>query len=273
MKKITKIALALAASVFVGAAFVGCAEEEGETGNINEPFSLTNDSESASVYKRGYKTTKTKHTSAVAQVTLPSPVGYDKNATPKADGVVGLIFHVQENDDGSKNFGIVGLRRNANAVQYYISYYKNVSVAPEHINLYNNFTDINGDIIGESAVATEHEVVKAYGSTGITAKTGEDCIVTIELLAAGPDKEPADGIIKDGEGDGSYKINIYDGNWTKEAPGAVKATAVIPANDTGDSVATQYKLGLYTNAYPKCTLSGNLTIVDTVNECEIELED
>lgn len=95
------------------------------------------------------------------------------------------------------------------------------------------------------------------------------------------------------EDDGSYDVMFIDSTGYEAVKNADKAETeaeiaaaelevskhvlgiplTIPASVTGDTEATQYKLGMYLNAYPGCTLKGKFTLKDTVNECEIELED
>ena len=137
---------------------------------------------------------------------MPKSTGSDNNG----DGVVGMIFAVKENEDKTQNFGLVGLRRKkAGAVQYYISYYTNVSLASENLNKANNFCDKNGKKIGETGcLATETDISGNFVNTGISAATG-DVTVYVELLAGGADTEN-DGKVESDEGVGSYVIKIYD---------------------------------------------------------------
>ncbi len=275
MKKITKLALVMAATVVAGA-FMGCADKAGDDADglsLGKEFALEN--KTTTNYNRNYVTTKTKHTSAIAEIVMPKSTGLDNNG----DGVVGMIFAVKENEDKTQNFGLVGLRRNkAGEVQYYISYYTNVSLASENLNKANNFCDKNGKKIGETGcLATEADISGNFVDTGIRAATG-DVTVYVELLAGGTDTDN-DGKVESDEGDGSYEIKIYDSEaWDATAKklktGALaKKTGTIVAAKTGDTKATQYKLGMYLNAYANSTLKGKVTLVDTINECEIEFED
>lgn len=126
-------------------------------------------------------------------------------------------------------------------------------------------------------LAKEDEITTNFVDTGISSATG-DVTVYVELLAGGTDSD-SDGKVESGEGDGSYKIKIYNSEaWdatTKKLKTDVSAkkTETIEAAKTGDTKATQYKLGMYLNAYANSTLKGKVTLVDTINECEIEFED
>ena len=105
---------------------MGCADKAGDDADglsLGKEFALEN--KTTTNYNRNYVTTKTKHTSAVAEVVLPKASGVQ----PNGDGVVGMIFHLEENEDHSMNFGIIGLRRNkADKVQYYVSMFENVDI-------------------------------------------------------------------------------------------------------------------------------------------------
>lgn len=278
MKKIASIALAVAASLAMGVALVGCADS---AGNDSGSISLGKDFEVANTdtvkYNRNFKTTKTKHTSAVAEVVLPKASGVQ----PNGDGVVGMIFHLEENEDHSMNFGIIGLRRNkAGKIQYYVSMFENVDTdETKNLNTgVSNFCDLEGVEIGK---------------TGSKAKeTGYPDDKIHDLTTAKNDPETV-YIVLTADDDGSYDVMFIDSTGYEAVKNADKAETeaeiaaaelevskhmlgiplTIPASVTGDTEATQYKLGMYLNAYPGCTLKGKLTLKDTVNECEIELED
>lgn len=228
---------------------------------------LTNDS--ATGYKRGYKSLKTKHTSASALITLGAMNGTNDNG----DGIIGFIYHIQDVSDdkgtptGAKNFGLVGLGRNKKGqLMAYSSFFRNVAVDNTNINKEKNFTDPNGIVIGaKDCKATEYEgELKTY-----TEKSDITKPVTyrVDVVAGGNDTD-GDGKVEDGEGDGSYKITI---STVKDDNSADKKIVdyTIPASETGDKRATQYDLGIYTNAYKGQTLTGRLELVDIVNEAEV----
>lgn len=267
MKLSTKILMGGMALLMASTMFIGCPEVAGETGSIGEDLKLTNDS--ATGYKRGYKSLKTKHTSASALITLGAMNGTNDNG----DGIIGFIYHIQDVSDdkgtptGAKNFGLVGLGRNKKGqLMAYSSFFRNVAVDNTNINKEKNFTDPNGIVIGaKDCKATEYEgELKTY-----TEKSDITKPVTyrVDVVAGGPDTDK-DGKVEDGEGDGSYKITI---STVKDDNSADKKIVdyTIPASETGDKRATQYDLGIYTNAYKGQTLTGRLELVDIVNEAEV----
>lgn len=267
MKLSTKILMGGMALLMASTMFIGCPEVAGETGSIGEDLKLTNDSTTG--YKRGYKSLKTKHTSASALITLGAMNGTNDNG----DGIIGFIYHIQDVSDdkgtptGAKNFGLVGLgRNNKGQLMAYSSFFKNVAVDNTNINKEKNFTDPNGIVIGaEDCKATEYEgELKTY-----TEKSDITKPVTyrVDVVAGGNDTD-GDGKVEDGEGDGSYKITI---STVKDDNSADKKIVgyTIPASETGDKRATQYDLGIYTNAYKGQTLTGRLELVDLVNEAEV----
>ena len=280
-----KIMKKIAVAVFAGAMVFGlasCADTVGETGKIGKDIELTNEeTDIAKNYKRGYTTLKTKHTSASAIVTLPvvNESLDGKTDNTNGNGVIGFIFgikDVKENNktvEDVKDFCLVGLRREKNnVVQAYTSAFKNVSVKEENLNKGNNFADKNGKVIGDKD--SEAKELGSYTKfKNVTdAPEEKEILLRVEVVAGGPDKD-GDGKVEDGEGDGSYNIAIYkvaDDGETKS--GKALYTATITATETGDTKATQYDLGLYTNVYAQQKLNGKLYLTDTVNEAGILLD-
>lgn len=267
MKLSTKILMGGMALLMASTMFIGCPEVAGETGSIGEDLKLTNDSTTG--YKRGYKSLKTKHTSASALITLGAMNGTNDNG----DGIIGFIYHIQDVSDdkgtptGAKNFGLVGLGRNKKGqLMAYSSFFKNVAVDNTNINKEKNFTDPNGIVIGaKDCKATEYEgELKTY-----TEKSDITKPVTyrVDVVAGGPDTDK-DGKVEDGEGDGSYIITVSTVKDDNSADTKI-VDYKIPAKETGDTKATQYDLGIYTNAYKGQTLTGRLELVDIVNEAEV----
>lgn len=267
MKLSTKILMGGMALLMASTMFIGCPEVAGETGSIGEDLKLTNDSTTG--HKRGYKSLKTKHTSASALITL----GAMNGTNDYGDGIIGFIYHIQDVSDdigtptGAKNFGLVGLGRNKmGQLMAYSSFFKNVAVDNTNINKEKNFTDPNGIVIGANdCKATEYEgELKTY-----TEKSDITKPVTyrVDVVAGGNDTD-GDGKVEDGEGDGSYKITV---STVKDDNSADKKIVgyTIPASETRDTKATQYDLGIYTNAYKGQTLTGRLELVDIVNEAEV----
>ncbi len=278
-----KIMKKIAVAVFAGAMVFGlasCGDTVGETGKIGKDIDLSN--ETTTNYKRGYTTLKTKHTSASAIVTLPV---VNESLDGKADntygnGVIGFIFGIKDVKDAKnetvkdvKDFCLVGLRREKNnVVNAYTSAFKNVSVKEENLNLGNNFADKNGKVIGDKD-SEANELGSYTGYKKVTdAPEEKEILLRVEVVAGGSDTD-GDGKVEDGEGDGSYNIAIYnvaDDGETKS--GNALYTATITATETGDTKATQYDLGLYTNVYAQQKLNGKLYLTDTVNEAGILLD-
>lgn len=148
----------------------------------------------------------------------------------------------------------------------YSSFFKNVAVDNTNINKEKNFTDPNGIVIGaKDCKATEYEgELKTY-----TEKSDITKPVTyrVDVVAGGNDTD-GDGKVEDGEGDGSYIITVSTVKDDNSADTKI-VDYKIPAKETGDTKATQYDLGIYTNAYKGQTLTGRLELVDIVNEAEV----
>lgn len=268
MKLYTKILMGGMALLMASTMFIGCPEVAGETGSIGEDLKLTNDS--ATGYKRGYKSLKTKHTSASALITLGAMNGTNDNG----DGIIGFIYHIQDVSDdkgtptGAKNFGLVGLGRNKKGqLMAYSSFFRNVAVDNTNINKEKNFTDLNGVVIGATGCeATEYEG-KLLTYSKYTSEITKPITYRVDVVAGGEDTDK-DGKVEDGEGDGSYKITVSTVKDDNSADKEIVSYS-IPATVTGDKKATQYDLGIYTNAYKEQTLTGRLELVDIVNEAEV----
>lgn len=268
MKLSTKILMGGMALLMASTMFIGCPEVAGETGSIGEDLKLTNDSTTG--YKRGYKSLKTKHTSASALITLGAMNGDNDNG----DGIIGFIYHIQDVSDskgtptGAKNFGLVGLGRNKKGhLMAYSSFFKNVAVDDVNINKAENFTDLNGVVINEpDCKATEYKG-KLNTYTEYKSDITKPVTYRVDVVAGGPDTN-GDGKVKDGEGDGSYIITVSTVKDDNSADTKIVGYT-IPASKTGDKKATQYDLGIYTNAYKGQTLTGRLELVDIVNEAEV----
>jgi len=268
MKLSTKILMGGMALLMASTMFIGCPEVVGETGSIGEDLELTNDSTTG--YKRGYKSLKTKHTSASALITLGAMNGTNDNG----DGIIGFIYHIQDVNDSTgtptsaKNFGLVGLGRNKKGqLMAYSSFFKNVAVDDTNINKEKNFTDLNGVVIGAAGCeATEYEG-NLLTYTSYTSDITKPITYRVDVVAGGNDTD-GDGKVEDGEGDGSYKITVSTVKDDNSADTKIVGYS-IPASITGDDKATQYDLGIYTNAYKGQTLTGRLELVDIVNEAEV----
>lgn len=129
MKKIAAVTIA-AAALF---AFAGCAgESEDENGMLSvsgKKCSIDYTNEKPADFSRAFKTLKTKHFDAVCKIESTVNLAKEEtNKDNKADGVMGYIFDVLQNDDDSYNFTIAGVRYNAytQKVQAYVTAYKNV---------------------------------------------------------------------------------------------------------------------------------------------------
>ena len=161
MKKIAAVTIA-AAALF---AFAGCAGESEDENDMlsvsGKKCSIDYTNENAEKYSRAFKTLKTKHYDAVCKIESTVNLAKEdaKNDTNnRADGVMGYIFDVLQNDDGTYNFTIAGVRYNAykQAVQAYITAYKNVG-GGKYLSAGNDFCDKNGVEIGQKGCLASSE--------------------------------------------------------------------------------------------------------------------
>lgn len=138
------VALMMAASLV----FTGCRDEEGssdvsinwDASGDNATVFGTNDSDDA--YARTFSTMRTKHIDYTATAT------WNKGN----NGVIGVMFGMSKNADGTYNFGVVGLGDTGGTnPRYYVNHYVNVNPlsmvgsASDFINKDGNNAHVDGD--------------------------------------------------------------------------------------------------------------------------------
>lgn len=243
------VALMMAASLV----FTGCRDEEGSadvniswSGNGNIATVLgTNDSDDA--YARKFVTMKTKHIDYTATAT------WNKGNA----GVIGVVFGLSKNEDGTYNFGVVGLGDTAGTnPRYYVNHYVNVDPlsmvgsANDFINKEGNKAYVDGDC--------DWITLK-----GITADEDGNFTVAIKVALKGEEGE-----------DGYYEVTL---GTALEENGTIKAenkmdskvvgkTTKFTDNDGNNvkfsdtpSKCTQTEAGVYANVYTGKSLAGTVT--------------
>lgn len=287
MKKILKAAL-IAAMGALMLGMVSCKKDEDSDQVISQKgfgrkgswtVNKTNEAEgdAAGKYMRVWDVLQTGHTSGDVHVFI--------NDSEQA-GVLGLIFgldnHKLLDADGNVvkldnkevkvyDFGIAGLRRMGKKVQYYVSWFKNVSTEEDYLKKANNFCDYKGVKIGDTgSTATETgpqtDIVYFTDDAGKNLELGVPGVelqIDIHLEATGEDKNK-DGKITDTESDGGYKVVF------KSTAGKVLAEKVITPAVTGNEKVKQGGFGCYANVYPKKTLVGEVNAVSLVQELAVE---
>ena len=295
MKKIAAVTIA-AAALF---AFAGCAgESEDENGMLSvsgKKCSIDYTNENAEKYSRAFKTLKTKHYDAVCKI--ESTVNLAKedakdDTNNRADGIMGYIFDVLQNDDGTYNFTIAGVRYNAykQAVQAYITAYKNVG-GGKYLSAGNDFCDKNGVEIGqEGCLASSKEFLSEmnFGIIDLASKPiakDEKATIWIDLVCKDGKSTGRTGT------EGDYVVTFYSDDPQRTTSAAGKDTTykaenleniklhsvTIPVASTNyasikDKAAQTY-LGFYANVYGGKTLTGTWELLDLEGAAEpVELE-
>lgn len=301
--KISKILMGAAA--LTGALILGgCRQNEDEHGILNikgDTASIDYTNEDTITY-RGFNTLRTKHTDAVAVVSI------DTNKAKAEDGdkagVFGFLFDLQKNSDKkntageskqSYDFSTVAIRYYDGELGAYVSRYTGVS--PEYMDGGNNFNDVDNKEIGtKGSVGTEVSYLKG------TPFTKSNAYARLESVT------PIDGIVKvaikvtaDTE-NGKYTVTFYDGNTaiqekseTAEDGTTVKTgdiasdatklsftgtgktglssnTVTLPSvgwKAGASSAKAQTEMGFYAAVYPKATLVGEIKLPYILNEGEV----
>lgn len=295
MKKIAAAALASAALF----AFVGCGESEDPNNMLSVSgkkcsIDYQNENTDPGKYSRAFETLGTRHYDAVCKIeTTVNLAKADATADTgnTADGIMGYIFDVYKNDDGTYNFSIAGVRYNAykEAVQAYVTSYKNVSA--DYLSAGNNFCDKNGiEVNGEGGVATEKDYFE--GSAGIKTLVPDYPLNKGEKAALWVDLICNDGKSTGREGeDGSYTVTFYSEDPQRKTSAAGKDTiyenqnaeskklaeVTIPVADTNfakiKEEGAQTYLGFYANVYGGKTLTGTWELLDLEGAAEpVELD-
>lgn len=247
------VALMMAASLV----FTGCRDEEGSAdvniswsgnGNIATVFG-TNDSDD--LYARKYETMRTKHIDYTATAT------WNKGNA----GVIGVMFGMSKNADGTYNFGVVGLSDAAGTnPRYYVNHYVNV----DPLSMVGSATDF---INKEGKEAWVDDDCSWIDLKGITAD--ENGNFTVAIIVALEGEEDKDGYYKvtlgtELEADGkSIKAENIKGikevgkttKFTDNGGNNVKNSATL-------SKCSQTDVGVYANVYTGKSLSAKVAFAD-----------
>lgn len=244
-------ALMMAASLV----FTGCRDEEGSA-DVNISWDLagnnatvigTNDGDDG--YARTFNTMRTKHVDYTATAT------WNKGN----NGVIGVMFGMVKNADGTYNFGVVGLGDTAGSnPRYYVNHYVNVDPLT---------------MVGSAADFLNKDGQKAYVDgdcpwtpiSGITADENGNFTVAVKvaLRGAGDDTDgyyevtlgtalEANGTIADGNKKGT-KVVGQTTKFTDESGANIKYFTA--ADGTG---CTQTDCGVYANVYNGKSLSATV---------------
>ena len=243
------VALMMAASLV----FTGCRDEEGSSdvniswGNNGNTATVLGTNDSDDAYARTFSTFKTKHIDYTATAT------WNKGNA----GVIGVMFGMSKNDDGTYNFGVVGLGDTAGTnPRYYVNHYVNVDPlsmvgsANDFINKEGNKAYVDGDC--------DWITLK-----GITADEDGNFTVAIKVALKGEEGE-----------DGYYEVTLgtaLDEDGTIKAENkmdskVVGKTTKFTDNDGNNvkfsdtpSKCTQTEAGVYANVYTGKSLAGTVT--------------
>ena len=247
------VALMMAASLV----FTGCRDEEGSAAvniswgdNGNTATVLgTNDSDDA--YARTFSTMRTKHIDYTATAT------WNKGNA----GVIGVMFGMSKNGDGTYNFGVVGLGDTGGTnPRYYVNHYVNVDPvsmvgsANDFLNKEGNKAHVDGDCPWTDL-------------KGITAD--KDGNFTVAIIVALEGEKDKDGYYKvtlgtELEADGkSIKAENIKG--TKEVGKTTKFTDKDGNNVQNSatlSKCSQTDVGVYANVYTGKSLAATVAFAD-----------
>lgn len=310
--KLSKILLSGVVAAAMAVGMMGCAMDEdahdiisvkGDTASVD--YSNTSDDN-----YRGFETLRTKHTDAVAVITIDtekSKGAVVEGVDSGRSGVLGFVFDLdtektKDVEGASKKvyaFTSASVRYNTKSktLETYISRFNEVD--PTKIDGGDNFKDLNGNLVDK--VGKEEMYLKgssgAYATlTGVTPDEDGLVKVAIEVIA---------------NEDGTYSVTYYDGNSavieSKEdakdesiaankrvKTGQIKSGAkpltitsyagsssvsngTVKVNATwanANNKIKQTEIGFYAGVYAGATLTGSIQLPYIMNEDEVvEWED
>lgn len=261
MKKIIKTAMVAAMSI-LALGMMSCQKDNDEHGILEQTgfgasaqWTIDYTNETGSNYNRAFNVLSTKHTSGSCAVSIADPL------TGVPSGVVGFVFGKYNNDDGTANFGLVGIQRyNATKVRYYVSWFNNVDLTK--MDGFPNFCGLDGKP-ANSGTCEEIDKTSSWKELTNYAAAGANAVVNIEVSATGtPD---SDGKVKEADSDGGYKVTL------KKLDGTVIGSSItIDSSETGLTKTNQGTLGAYANVYNGRTMLATVTMSDLVQELAVE---
>lgn len=269
---------ALAIALVLGVA--GCSESEDDGDAISgEKISYFN-----GLYYRAFASTKTKHYSSNATITIEDADDYYNEGIESlvvSKGVIGYVFGLEETTDTVNkndnttyyededlttkakfyNFGIVAIRYNAkeSKAQAYVSWCKNVSSVVLNTTNSTNFDSNVYDASGakKSFSNVETEILSTWTDlTDIKLDSDKNLRAFVKVVANEGVENASD--TKDSVATGSYTVSIYPSETSETA----SKTAYISAKTTGLTERTQLRIGRYVTAYPGQSISGTLVYSD-----------
>lgn len=244
------VALMMAASLV----FTGCRDEEGSAavniswGNNGNTATVLGTNDSDDLYARNFSTMITKHVDYTATAT------WNKGNA----GVIGVMFGMSKNDDGTYNFGVVGLGDlGGTNPRYYVNHYVNV----DPVSMVGSASDFTNK--DKKPAWADGEDCPWINLEGITADKDGNFTVAIKVALMG-ESEGGDGYYKvtlgtELEEDGTIK----DEKGTKEVGKTTKFTDndgnnVKYTSDAKGAGCTQTDVGVYANVYTGKSLAGTV---------------
>lgn len=251
------VALMMAASLV----FTGCRDEEGSAavniswGNKGKTATVLGTNDSDDLYARNFSTMRTQHVDYTATAT------WNKGNA----GVIGVMFGMSKNADGTYNFGVVSLGDTGGTnPRYYVNHYVNVDPV-SMVGSASDFTNKDG-----KPAWADGKDCPWIDLKGITADKDGNFTVAIKVALMG-ESEGGDGYYKvtlgtELEEDGkSIKAENIKG--TKEVGKTTKFTDndgnnVKYTSDAKGAGCTQTDVGVYANVYTGKSLSAKVAFAD-----------
>ena len=243
------VALMMAASLV----FTGCRDEEGSSAvniswvNKGNTATVLGTNDSDDFYARNFSTMRTNHVDYTATAT------WNKGNA----GVIGVMFGMSKNADGTYNFGVVGLGDTGGTnPRYYVNHYVNVDPV-SMVGSASDFTNKDG-----KPAWADGKDCPWIDLKGITADEDGNFTVAIKVALMGEG------------GDGYYKVTlgteleedgtIKDEKGTKEVGKTTKFTDndgnnVKYTSDAKGAGCTQTDVGVYANVYTGKSLAATVT--------------
>ena len=245
------VALMMAASLV----FTGCRDEEGSAavniswGNKGNTATVLGTNDSDDFYARNFSTMRTKHVDYTATAT------WNKGNA----GVIGVMFGMSKNADGTYNFGVVGLGDTGGTnPRYYVNHYVNV----DPVSMVGSASDFTNK---EGKEAWVDDNCPWKDLKGITADEDGNFTVAIKVALKGEEgkEEGKDGYYEvtlgtELEEDGTIKTANKIAEVGKKTKFTDKDGNNVKYSGTNGKDSTQTDVGVYANVYTGMTLAGTV---------------
>ena len=267
--KLSKILLgAVAGAAVLG--LVSCGGNDDPNAMIkgaNKKYTIDYENDTADV-SRGYKRTALQHAGALVKLTF-NEIGQTAGATTNVyGGVLGCIFDLHTNDNGGKDFSVVGIQNKNGVIKSYVSTYTGVT----NLQAYN----FGASTAADATEGTEETVIQDFtvvSSSKIDTTDGANAVYVYfcETATSDTDYDYNVYILPKSVVDTLANIKDADAGALRNTDGDIVdiSSYKIATCDTSYTSLKQNNFAPYANVYAYSSVSGEWNIQSTYKEAEV----